>query len=110
MHAQRAHNGSNSGRTAMHSVLLSFSILQGGLIQGEKDLPGDLKNAVALYASFDEAVRGDTGSGALELSTRFNHPTEKGQFVFEKGFSDKVFKIAKGKGIHGGALEVVDVL
>ena len=44
------------------------------------------------------------------LSTRRNHPTEAGQFVFEAGFDDKVFRIAKDKGIHGGALEPVDVL
>ena len=74
--------------------------------------PGDdaLRKAVSFYASFDEQVKGDFGGGELTLSTRYNHPTEQGKFVFEKGFDAKVFRIAAGKGIHGGALEVVDVL
>src|SRR5207244_8773303 len=57
-----------------------------------------------------EQVKGDFGGGELTLATRFNHPTEQGKFVFEKGFDAKVFRIAPGKGVHGGALEVVDVL
>src|SRR5262245_44132875 len=69
-----------------------------------------LRQAVTFYASFDEAPRGDFGGGGLTLSTRFNHPTAKGQFVFEKGFDAKVFRVARGKGIHGGALECTDVL
>jgi len=70
-----------------------------------------LRKVVSFYASFDETVQADTGEGkGRALSTRFNHATEKGQFVFQEGFDDKVFRIAKGKGIHGGALEVVDVL
>src|SRR5689334_18666657 len=64
--------------------------------------------AVTFYASFDEAVRGDFGKGGLELSTRSEHPTEKGKFIFESDFDDQVFKIAAGKGISGGALEPVD--
>lgn len=69
-----------------------------------------IRDAVTFYASFDEAVRGDRGGGQLTPDTRFNHPTEKGQFVFEKNIDPKVFRIAKGKGIVGGALEAVDVL
>jgi hypothetical protein len=69
-----------------------------------------LRKAVTFYASFDEKVKGDFGGGELTLSTRFNHEAEKGKFVVEKGFDPKVFRIAPGKGIQGGALEVVDVL
>src|SRR5688500_332976 len=61
--------------------------------------------AVTLRASFDEAVRADFGRGQLGLSTRFNHQTEKGQFVFEKGFDATVFRVAPEAGIAGGALE-----
>src|SRR5262249_22879861 len=68
-----------------------------------------LRQAVTFYASSDETPPGDFGGG-LTLSTRFNHPTAKGQFVFEKGFDAKVFRVARGKGIHGGALECTDVL
>ncbi len=69
-----------------------------------------LRQAVLFYASFDEAVRADIAAGQKTLDTRFNHPTEPGRFVFEKGFDEKVFCIAKDRGISGGALEVVDVL
>jgi concanavalin A-like lectin/glucanase superfamily protein len=70
----------------------------------------DLRQAVTFYASFDEAVKADFGGGDLALSTRSNHKTEKGAFVVEKGFPEKAFRIAAGKGIAGGALEAVDVL
>lgn len=69
-----------------------------------------LRKAVLLYASFDEAVKADIAGGERTLFTRVNHATEKGKFEFEPGFDEKVFRIAKGKGIHGGALEPVDVL
>lgn len=70
----------------------------------------ELRKAVTFYASFDAAVKGDIGGGELTLSTRTNHRTEKGAFVFEKGFPAKAFRIASGKGVSGGALEAVDVL
>jgi hypothetical protein len=69
-----------------------------------------LRKAVTFYASFDESPKGDFGGGELVLSTRFNHETDKGKFIFKKGFDAKVFRIAPGKGIAGDALEVVDVL
>src|SRR6476660_8956261 len=70
----------------------------------------DVRKAVTFYASFDEAVKGDFGGGELNPGTRFPHPTEKGQFVFEKGVDTTVLKIARGKGVAGGALEATDVL
>jgi Concanavalin A-like lectin/glucanases superfamily len=70
----------------------------------------DLIKGVTFYASFDTAMKGDFGGGELTLSTRSNHKTEKGVFVFEKGFSEKAFRIVPGNGISGGALEAVDVL
>src|SRR5262245_3071556 len=69
-----------------------------------------IRAAVTFYASFDEEVKGDFGGGQLTFDTRSNHPTEKGVFVVDRGFSDKAFRIAKDKGIAGGALEAVDVL
>jgi len=76
-------------------------------------LAGEVKmlaKALTFYASFDEQVAGDFGGGALTVKARSNHPTEKGKFVYEPGFSPKAFRIARGQGIHGGALEAVDVL
>jgi len=69
-----------------------------------------IRKAVTFYASFDESQRADFGGGDLTLSTRSNHPAEKGQYIFEEGFNAGVFRIAKGKGIQGGALEPVDIL
>ncbi len=69
-----------------------------------------IRKAVTFYASFDEKAQADFGGGELTLSTRFNHPAEKGRFVFQKGFNAGVFRIARGKGIQGGALEPVDIL
>jgi hypothetical protein len=70
----------------------------------------DLLKSATFYASFDAAVKADFGGGELTLSTRTNHKTEKGVYVYEKGFSEKSFRIAESKGIAGGALEAVDTL
>jgi hypothetical protein len=70
----------------------------------------DVRKAVTFYASFDETVKGDVGGGDLNIGTRSPHPTEKGQFVFEKGIDATVLKIAKGKGVVGGAFEATDVV
>jgi hypothetical protein len=63
-----------------------------------------VRDAVTLYASFDEDVKADFGGGALTLSTRTGDVKTK-KFTFEKGFPEKAFRIAKGKGKSGGALE-----
>ncbi|MBA4189662.1 MAG: hypothetical protein C0467_16885 [Planctomycetaceae bacterium] len=70
----------------------------------------DVRKAVTFYASFDESVNADIGGGQLTPDTRFNHATEKGQYVVGKGIGTKVFTIANSKGIVGGALDTVDVL
>lgn len=69
-----------------------------------------LTKAVTFYASFDEKVSGDFGGGELAPRTRMNHETEAGKFVFQPGFDDNVFTIARGKGVQGGALSPTDVL
>lgn len=78
----------------------------------EKPMPDKaaLLKAVTLYASFDDEVRADFGGGELTLSTRKGDLKTK-KFTFEKGFSDKAFSVAKGKGVAGGgALSCTDVL
>src|SRR5829696_5523625 len=87
-------------------VALALALFAGPATADENDV----RKAVTFYASFDEAVRGDFGRGQLTPDTRFPHPTDKGQFVFEKGIDEKVLKIARGKGIAGGAFEATDVL
>ena len=76
----------------------------------ENRMPTNLQKAATFYASFDAAVRAGFGGGELSSATRFNHETEAGKFVFQPGIDEKVFRIAAGKGIHGGALEPTDVL
>jgi hypothetical protein len=95
-------------------LLRSYLVLRAyaGVINKVLDRDGiaRLRKAVTFYASFDEEVRGDAGGGELTLSTRSNHETEKGKFVYEKGFNGTLFRVARGKGIAGGALEATDVL
>lgn len=96
----------------MHARFLPLLLLAipAVVLAAAKDDAADLHKAVTLYASFDEEVKADAGGGGLTFSTRLNHPREKNQFIFREGFSGKAFRIAKGKGIAGGALDAVDVL
>jgi hypothetical protein len=87
-------------------AVLGLSFAAGSAQAGDDPL----RKAVTFYASFDDEVGADFAAGGRTLSTRTNDPTAKGQFVFAKGFDPQVFRIARGKGVHGGALEVVDVL
>jgi hypothetical protein len=68
-----------------------------------------LRQAVTLYASFDQEVRADYGGGELSFRTRFNDETAPGRFLFEDGIDAGVFRIAE-EGRHGGALRCGDVL
>ncbi len=92
-------------------LLLSIVCLL-GIEQGAAAEPKEsaLVKSATFYASFDEGLKADFGGGELTLSTRFNHPTEQGQFVFQKGVDDKAFRIARTRGKHGGCLEAVEVL
>jgi formylglycine-generating enzyme required for sulfatase activity len=94
-------------RGSLAAVLLFAAVLPS---LADEPTEKDVRRAVSFYASFDEDVKGDFGGGQLTFDTRSNHPTEKGQFTVTKGFSDKAFRIAKNKGVAGGALEAVDVL
>lgn len=91
----------------MGAALSSLLLLWGATAAQESH--AELRKAVSLYASFDEAARADFGGGVLTLSTRFADPVEKGKFTFKEEFDTKVFRIAK-KGVHGRALEVLAVL
>ncbi|HEY3789425.1 MAG TPA: LamG-like jellyroll fold domain-containing protein [Urbifossiella sp.] len=67
-----------------------------------------IRKSATFYASFDESMNGDFG-GDLTAGTRVPHPTEKGRFLFEKSVDHTILRIAKGKGVAGGALEATDV-
>src|SRR5579871_1209891 len=69
-----------------------------------------LKKAVTLYASFDEAVKADYSGGDGTVSTGIRPEPGKPKPDPIKGADEKVFTIAKKKGIAGGCLETVDVL
>ena len=93
--------------------LFTFAIIGTVMIgAGQQIGAGDeasLKKAVLFYASFDDTLKPDVGTGTLW--TRFNHEKEPGAFAFEPGFDAKIVRIAKGKGVAGGGcLEATDVL
>jgi len=67
-------------------------------------------DSLVFYASFDREIVGDVGGGDLKAGTRFDHETEKGEFVFEEGIAGDAFRILPDAGIHGGALEASDIL
>ena len=52
----------------------------------EKSEEQAIRDAVTLYASFDEEVKADKGGGDLTLSTR-KGDLKKKEFTFEKGVS-----------------------
>jgi hypothetical protein len=91
-------------------LLVLVAVAAAPAVAQEKPMTKDILAAVSLYASFDERVAADFGGGELAFSTRVNHETEAGKLVFQPGFDDKVFQIAKGQGISGGALSPQDVL
>lgn len=91
-------------------LALSFSLAFLHTASADDVDPKAIRAAATFYASFDEEARADFARGQKTLDTRFNHPTEKGEFVVEKGHDAKTFRIAKGKGVAGGAFEAVDVL
>ncbi len=69
-----------------------------------------IRKAATFYASFDKELRGDFGGGTLTPSTRYPKPKEKGKFTVEKGLPGQALRIAKDKGIAGGALDCTAVL
>ncbi len=91
-------------------LVLGVFVMTATTVSRADEGASDLRQSVLFYASFDEAVRADLGGGQRTLDTRFNHPAQPGQFVFQKGFDERVFRVAKERGISGGALEVLDVL
>lgn len=96
-----------------NSGFLTLAIVCGILILAA--LPIDageeaaLKSAVTFYASFDESLLPEVGTGPI--MTRSGDPKEPSKFTFEKGFNKDIYKIARGKGVAGGGcLEATDVL
>jgi len=86
-----------------HFFRPGLALLAAGLLlaTGRAD-EAAVRKAVTFYAPIDAGVKGDFGGGDLNAGTRYPHPTEKGQFVFEKGIDANVLKIAKGKGSPAG--------
>src|SRR5262249_41368892 len=61
-------------------TLLAYADVIRRVLPPEEVAAAALRQAATFYASFDEAVRGDFGRGALEPGTRFND--DKGGFLF----------------------------
>jgi lysophospholipase L1-like esterase len=101
---------SNGYALRSYLTLLAYADVVRQVLPADEAAAAALRKAATFYASFDDAVRGDFGHGVLEPGTRFNDEKEKGQFAFEKGIDGRTFRVAKDKGVHGGALEATDVL
>lgn len=93
----------------LHGIVIGIMLL---LAHGSPGMADEieLRKAVLMYASFDAEVRADFGGGSREFGTRYGKLGEPATYTFEEGFDAKVFRIAAGKGVHGGALEATDVL
>lgn len=95
---------------ALFLVLIASATLMADDTSPGNSSPDSIRKAVTLYASFDESLKADCGGGALVPGTRFGTPSQPEAFVFEPEVDESVFRIAKDKGVSGGALEAVDVL
>lgn len=69
-----------------------------------------IRDAITLYASFDERVAADFGGGQLDPRTRSDDPDAKGKYIMHHGYPKSAFAIDPRGGISGGALRATDVL
>lgn len=76
------------------------------------DTPGPnlMFDSLTFYVSFDETLDPDLANGPTGLRTRYGALNNPGGFRFEDGYPKDIFRIATGQGVHGGALEALDVL
>lgn len=92
--------------TMLQGLILVGCLLLVGVAHADE---AAVRKAVTLYLSFDDAVKADHGGGSLSFRMREGEPG-KGPYTFSDGYPEKVFAVARDKGVHGGALEVKDVL
>jgi lysophospholipase L1-like esterase len=90
-------------------TLRAYAAVIRHVLEPEKPMTEELKKAVTFYASFDRELKADFAGGERDPWTRLGQ-LDKKNFTYEKGYPEKAFRIAAGKGISGGALECVDVL
>lgn len=100
--------------SARFAMPLLAAMLAPETASAQNDPAAAIRKAVTFYASFDREVKGDFGAGAMLPRTRQDHESRPGEFVFRDGIDSNVFRIARGKGVtggaEGGALECLDVL
>lgn len=72
--------------------------------------PNPMRDSLTFYASFDETLDADLANGSNRLHTRYGALDNPGGFRFEDGHPKDIFRVAPGQGVHGGALEALDVL
>jgi hypothetical protein len=68
------------------------------------------RESVTFYASFDKNLEADFGGGPKSLRTRYGALNNPAAFRFEDGYPQQVFRVAPQAGVHGGALEALDIL
>jgi hypothetical protein len=96
----------------MTTAEFRWALIFGGLagfLASDLRAADSILDSVSFYASFDEHLAGDFGGGSLSLSTRSDDPKNKGRYIVKSGYPKEAFRIVPS-GVHGGALEAVDVL
>jgi len=93
--------------------LRTAMLLLPGLLVGRMGRAADdaaLRKSVTFHASFDESLQADFAQGKRSPRTRFTKDRKQRLYTVQPTVDAKVFRIAKGKGVHGGALRASDVL
>lgn len=96
-------------RVVVALLLLNFATLSTAAEPASANANA-IREAVKLYASFDEQIVADVAGGDRNVMTRSDDPANKGQYVARRGFPQKAFTIETNSGIAGGALSARDVL
>ena len=88
--------------------VLAFPL--GSAAAADSDAAKAIAEAATFYASFDRDTTADYGSGDREIWTRYDHPSEKGKNVSERGCDRKLVELTKATAVRGGSLHFKDVL
>ena len=100
-------------RVAIRVVGIIFSVVGfafGSPAAADSDAAKAIAQAATFYASFDRDTTADYGSGDREIWSRYDHPSEKGKNVAERGYDRKFVELTKATAVRGGSLHFKDVL
>jgi len=97
-----------------HSSQVAGVVLLAGFCAGAEPAPRfdevSIRNAVTLYASFDEQIAADIAGGQKTVRTRSDDPQNKGKYIIKPGYPEQACSISRDGGIAGGALKAAGAL